>query len=161
MFQNTNIYTLEENSQYSTDNQYIEEIFVPDDTEPQTQDNFPASSSQHFTLPSYISPPLSTSSVSASSRTSSGRSKKKFRSNSIDDEYANAINHLAESMSQPITINSVDNIKNTSTSSSDSVDTFVVFIGSLLRTITNEDIKLEAMHSINQIAFDAKSKDIS
>jgi len=114
---------LEENSHQSLqfeDNQYIEEIFMPDDIEPQTHDDFPASSSQqHFTLPSHISPPLSTSSTSASARTSSGRSKKKFRSNLIDDEYANAINHLAESISQPITVNSTDSIRNTPTSSTD------------------------------------------
>lgn len=64
-------------------------------------------------------------------------------------------------MSQPITINSTDIIRNTPTSSSDSIDTFVVFIGSLLRTINNEGIKLEAMNSITQTAFDAKSKDIN
>lgn len=87
--------------------------------------------------------------------------QKKFRSNPIDDEYASAINHLAESMSQPITINSTDIIRNTPTPSSDSIDTFVVFIGSLLRTIKNEGIKLEAMNSITQTAFDAKSKDIT
>jgi len=125
------------------------------------QDNFAESSSQQNVIfPSHISPPLSTS-TSASPRISNGRSKKKFRSNPVDDEYASAINHLAESMSQPITINNMDSIRNTFTPSSDSVDTFVVFIGLLLKTITNEGLKLEAMHSITQTAFNAKSKDIN
>jgi len=165
LFQNTDIYTLEESSHQSPqlgDNEYIQEIFVPDNMELLTQDDFSESSSQqHFILPSHISPPLSTSSTSASPRLSNVRSKKKFRSNPVDDEYANAINHLAESMSHPITINNMDSIRNTSTPSSDSVDSFVVFIGSLLKTITNEDIKLEAMHSITLTAFNAKSKDIN
>eukprot|EP00102_Acyrthosiphon_pisum_P027287 XP_016664497.1 PREDICTED: uncharacterized protein LOC107885378 [Acyrthosiphon pisum] len=163
--ENTNIiYTLEEISNQSLqfgDNELIQEIFVPDDREPQTDEEFAASSSQHFTLPSHISPPLSTPSTSSSTSNSNSRPKKKFRSNPIDDEYASAINHLAESMSQPITINSTDIIRNTPTPSSESIDTFVVFIGSLLRTIKNEGIKLEAMNSITQTAFDAKSKDIN
>lgn len=61
---------------------------MPDDREPQTDEEFSASSSQHFTLSSHISPPLSTPSTSSSTRNSNGRSKKKFRSNTIDDKYA-------------------------------------------------------------------------
>lgn len=84
LFQNTDIYTLEESSNQSLqfgDNEYIQEIFVPDDMELLTQDNLTESpSQQHFILPSHISPPLSTSSTSASPRISNGRSKKKFRS---------------------------------------------------------------------------------
>lgn len=105
---------------------------------PQTDEEFALRSSQ---LPSHITPPLSTPSTSSSTSNSNSRPKKKFRSNPIDDEYASAINHLAESMSQPIIINSTDIIRNTPTSSSDSIDTFVVFIGSLLRTINNEGWK--------------------
>lgn len=165
LFQNTNIiYTLEEISNQSLqfgDNELIQEIFVPDDREPQTDEEFAACSSRHFTFPSHISPPLSTPSTSSSTSNSNSRIKKKFRSNPIDDEYASAINHLAESMSQPITINSTDIIRNTPTPSSYSIDTFVVFIRSLLRTIKNEGIKLEAMNSITQTAFDAKSNYIN
>ncbi|XP_022162446.1 uncharacterized protein LOC111028208 [Myzus persicae] len=157
------IYSLEESShqslQFGDNTELIQEIFVSDDMEPQTHEDFAASSSQNFTFTSHISPPLSTSSTSASSRNSNDRPKKKFRSNPIDDVYASAINNLAESMSQPVTINNTDSIRNTQTPSSDSIDTFVVFIGSLLRTIKNEGIKLEAMYSITQTAFDAKSKD--
>lgn len=134
---------------------------MSDDTEPQTHEDFAASSSQNFTFPSHISPPLSTSSTSASPRNSNDRPKKKLKSNPNDDAYASAINHLAESMSQPVTINNTDTIRNTQTPSSDSIETFLVFIGSLLRTITNEGIKLEAMYSITQTAFDAKSKDVN
>lgn len=165
LFQNNDNYILEESSQQSfqfEDNDYIQEIFVSDDMEPQNQDDFAATSSQqHVTLPGPISPPQSTSSTTfAPPKLSKSRSKKKFRSNPIDDEYAGAINSLAESMRQPITINSIDSVRNTSPPSSNSVDTFVVFIGSLLKTITNEDIKLEAMQNIAQTAISAKSKDI-
>jgi len=86
------------------DNELIQEIFVPDDREPHADEEFALSSSQHFTLPSHISSPLSTPSTSSSTNNSNSRPKKNFRSNPIDDEYASAINHLAESMSQPITI---------------------------------------------------------
>jgi len=80
LFQNTDIiYSLEESShqslQFGDNNaEFIQEIFVPNDIEPQSHENFGASSSQHFTLPSHISPTLSTS---ASLRNSNYRSKKK------------------------------------------------------------------------------------
>lgn len=113
-----------------------------------------------FTQPSLISPSTSTSSkCGLSSETTKCRSKKMRRLNSVDDEYSGAINLLAESMRQPITISTVGNTGNT-TSSSDPVDGCVTFLGSLLKTFQDEELKLEVMNDLTQVVIKAKSKDL-
>lgn len=113
-----------------------------------------------FIQPSLISPSTSTSSKSKLlSEITKCRSKKSPRLNSVDDEYCGAINLLAESMRQPITINTEGNTGN-KTSSLDPVDDCVTFLGSLLKTFQDEELKLEVMNNLTQIVIKAKSKDL-
>lgn len=80
-------------------------------------------------------------------------SRKKARPNSIDEEYTGAID---ESMRQPIT---TMEISNTSSSLSDPVDSFVAYLGSLLKSFQNEDLKLDVMNNVSQIVMNAKLED--
>lgn len=58
----------------------------------------------------------------------------------------------------------VSNAENTSSANStctvDTVDAFITFIGSLIRSFQDEELRLEVMNSISQTVFDAKSIDI-
>lgn len=131
----------------------INTAFIPSSSSTSdTQQSVPV-----FIQPGAISPSIS--SISDSSSVSRCPSTKKARLNSSDDTYANSIMCLAESMRQPITISTIDNNKN-HTSSLDPVDSFVTFLGSLLKSFQNEELKLEVMNNVTQIVIKEKSKDL-
>lgn len=127
---------------------------------PSTSKNLPSTSKSYdsevqHTQPTIIPPgPVS---PAVSTPGASKKSKRKGHDSSGND-YAVAIHNLAESMKEPITVNTIQNTANVLPV--DPVDTFVAFMGSLLRTFEDEEIKLELMGNITQTIINAKSIDI-
>lgn len=163
------------------DSDYIEEIFVPENMEENIAENSsqqqqqlqintldlafnPSSSTSDtqqsvpvFIQPGPISRVISTFSSSGSCSSTKCRPKKEAR---LNDEYASAIHSLAESMSQPIKINTVDNTTITPTSL-DPVDNFVVFLGSLLKSFQDKESMLKVMNNITQLVMEEKLKELN
>lgn len=107
-------------------------------------------------IPGPISPALSTS-TSGISSVSQRRSKKRSRHFSTGDNFSGAINNLAKSLKQPIVIS---NIQDTHRSSEDpTINGLLSFVGAMLQSFQDEELKLEVMSTLSQTVINARSLD--
>lgn len=108
---------------------------------------------------SAISPANSAASSSGSSgirRLSQINTTKKRKS----DNYAGAIEALADSLKQPIVVNSSNASTNRSLNDADPVDACMAFIGSVLKRFKNKTFKFEVMNTLVQTVINASTENL-
>lgn len=94
--------------------------------------------------------------------------RKKSKLNSEDAAYTTALEALANSMKQPIIIKSIDQqdgtyLKDSTKNSSnilDPVDTCMAFVGSIVKRIKNEILKLDIMNTLVQTVINASTENL-
>jgi len=98
-----------------------------------------------------------TSTQSGSSTSGVCTSQRRKRKNprlDDSDEFSTAIKNLTNSINAPIAVNTYS-----TNSTTDSVDGFLTFMGSLLRGFQDEELKLEVMNEVTQLIINAKTTD--
>ncbi|KAK0179417.1 hypothetical protein PV327_005172 [Microctonus hyperodae] len=108
-------------------------------------------------IPGPVSP-VSSISTSGISSVSQRRSKKRSRHDSTEDNFSGAINNLAKSLKKPIVIS---NIQDTHCSSEDpSINGLLSFVGAMLQSFQDEELKLEVMSTLSQTVINARTLDL-
>ncbi|XP_071653675.1 uncharacterized protein [Temnothorax longispinosus] len=102
-----------------------------------------------------ISPAIPSSSGVSTACPPPSHSKAKRRKTTSDDAYAEAVQSLADSIRQPI----VTQVAKTD-SPPETVDGFLMFLGSILRNFQNEDLRLDVMNTCLQTCINARTADL-
>lgn len=110
-----------------------------------------------------MSPANSTSSeVSTCARSVRSLPKTAKKRKSNEDPYADTIQTIVDSLKQPIAVKSLDTtVNNHSSNTSDPVDACMAFVGSILKHIKNEVLKLDMMQVLVQTVINASTQDIN
>ena len=108
-----------------------------------------------FITPGPMSPASSTSSISSDPQ---HRPKKRTRQDSEEDDFLKAINNVADALRQPTVV--TNNLNARCSSEDQAVNGFLSFIGSLLQSFHDEELKLQVMNTVTQTVLNAKTLDL-